>query len=97
MKKNIGTYTRWLDNNELLLRLGNSDFVAKEVMYHAVCRVNYRNKAGGIYMAMKEKLGKKAEGKPSRENANSMWDKSRDLHCKPFKGICSYIENIIID
>ena len=48
-------------------------------------------------MAMKEKLGKKAEGKPSRENENSMWDKSRDLHCKPFKGICSYIENIIID
>ena len=59
-EKNIRTYTRWLDDNELLLRLGNSDFVAKEVMYHAVCRVNYRNKAGGIYMAMKEKLGKKA-------------------------------------
>ena len=31
-EENIWTYARWLDDNELLLRLGNSDFVAKEVM-----------------------------------------------------------------
>ena len=26
-----------------------------------------------------------------------MWHTSRDIHCKSFKGICSYIENIIIN
>ena len=30
-------------------------------MYHAVCRVNYQNKAGRTNMAMKEKLGKETE------------------------------------
>ena len=60
-EENIRTYARWLDDNKLLLRLGNSDFVTKEVMYHAVCRVNYQNKAGRTAMAMKEKLGKETE------------------------------------
>ena len=43
-EENIHTYACWLDDNELLLRLGNSDFVAKEVMYHVVCRVNYQTR-----------------------------------------------------
>ena len=96
-EENIRTYARWLDDNELLLRLGNSDFVTKEVMYHAVCRVNYQNKAGRTAMAMKEKLGKEIEGNSSKENENNMRHTSRDIHCKSFEGICSYIEDIIID
>ena len=71
-EENIRTYARWLDDNELLLRLGNSDFVTKEVMYHAVCRVNYQNKAGRTAMAMKEKLGKETEGNCSKENENNV-------------------------
>ena len=96
-EENIWTYARLLDDNELLLRLGNSDFVAKEVMYHAVCRVNYQNKAGRTAMAMKEKLGKETEGSSSKENKNNLWHTSRDIHCKSLEGICSYIEDIIID
>ena len=80
---------------ELLLRLGNSDFVAKEIMYHGVCRVNYQNKAGRTDMAMKEKMEKETEGNSSKENKNNMWHTSRDIHCKSFEGICSYIEDII--
>ena len=71
-EENIGTYVRWLEDNELLLRLRNSDFFAKEVMYHVLCRVNYQNKAGRTAMAMKEKLGKETEGNCSKENENNV-------------------------
>ena len=46
---------------------------------------------------MREKLGKETEGNSSKENENNMWHTSRDIHCKYFKGIWSYIEDIIID
>ena len=60
-EENTQTYARWLDDNELLLRLGNSDFVVKEIMYQCVCQVNYQNKARRTDMAIKEKLGKVIE------------------------------------
>ena len=78
-EENIRTYARWLDDNELLLPLGNSNFVVKEVMYHAVCRVNYQNKAR-TDMTMKEKPGKETERNSSKENENNMWYTSRDIH-----------------
>ena len=52
-EENIQTYARWLDDNKLLLQLGNPDFVSKEIMYHGVCHVNYQNKAGWTDMAMR--------------------------------------------
>ena len=48
-------------------------------------------------MTRKEKLGKETEGNSSKENENNMWHTSRDIHDKSFEGICSYIEDIIID
>ena len=42
-------------------------------------------------------MGKETVGNSSKENKNNMWHTSRDIHCKPFKGICSYIENIVIN
>ena len=48
-------------------------------------------------MAMKEKIEKETEGNYSKKNSsNNMWHTSRDIHCKSFKGTCSYIEEISI-
>ena len=44
---------------------------------------------------MKEKLGKETEGNSNTKN--NMWHTSRNIHCKSFEGVCSYIEDIIID
>ena len=29
----------------MLLRIGNEDFVSKEISYHSICRVNYQSRA----------------------------------------------------
>ena len=49
-----------------------------------------------IDMAMKEKIEKETEGNYLKKNSNNVWHTSRDIHCKSFKGTCSYIEEISI-
>ena len=92
-EENTLTYSRWLDDNELLLRLGNSDFVAKEKMYHGVCRINCHNKAGRTEMTMKEKLEKKLKETLQKRRKIIL----NDIHRKFFEGVCGYIEDIIVN
>ena len=45
--------------NELFLRLSNSNFVAKEIKYLGICRVNCQNETGRTDMTMKKNWEKK--------------------------------------
>ena len=39
IERNIKKYAQWLQDWEILKRIQNVDFVAKEIHYHNICRV----------------------------------------------------------
>ena len=45
VEKSIKKYAQWLQDWEILKRIQNVDFAAKEIHYHNICRVRYQNKA----------------------------------------------------
>lgn len=47
-EEKIKDYATLLEDNKMLARLGDIDFVAKEIVYHAICRTKYQTKAEQI-------------------------------------------------
>ena len=93
----IKTYARWMNDKQLIIRLQNTDFVSKEIVYHAVCRVNYQNKAEHTPTAIKEKKEQKIENVNSIEKPKTSWHLGREVHSKAFESICCYIYEVVLD
>ena len=45
IEKSFKKYAQWLQDWEILKRIQNVDFVAKEIHYHNICWVRYQNKS----------------------------------------------------
>ena len=72
-------------DNQMLARLGDVDFVAKEIDYHGICR--------GKYQTQSEQISKK---KPAMKTPSN-WHKTRSLHDEAFKSVSRVIEEEIIN
>lgn len=82
----------YLNDQPMLLRIGNEDFVSKEIYYHGICRVSYQSRAEKTPFAIQEKKAHELD-KPKPETS---WHVSRELHCKAFGAICCLInENVL--
>lgn len=79
-ESNVKTYAVLLDDTKMLAKLGDVNFVSKEIQYHAICRTRYQTKA------QQSKPGKKQGGESSE------WHRSRFIHADSFKSICDMIE-----
>ena len=73
-----------LGDVKLLGDIVDIDFVAKEVRYHQICRVEYANRA---------KAENSKKGKPPSDHH---WHVSREAHALAFTSICSFVDDLII-
>ena len=82
-KKNVKTYAGWLKDTAMLAKLGDLDFVAKEIHYNGICGTKYKTKA--------------EQTQPKKQKTLSRtWRHSRDVHAGSFKSICNMIETQVI-
>ncbi|XP_057304270.1 uncharacterized protein LOC130641476 [Hydractinia symbiolongicarpus] len=91
-QENIKKYARWLEDKPMLVRIGNEDFVSKEIYYHGMCRVSYQSKAEKTPLAIQERNEKGME----RQKLETSWHTARGIHCKAFEGVCAYIDDHIL-
>ena len=82
-EKNVKTYAGWLKDTAMLAKLGDLDFVAKEIHYHGICRTKYQTKA--------ERTQPKKQ-----KSLSGTWRHARDVHAESFKSICNMIETQVI-
>ena len=88
MEKSIYKYVTLLNNEEMKIKLEIDedqvtivDFIAKEVRYHSMCRVEYQRKAE----------------LRSTKKPTSTWHNSRDTHDTAFHQICQFVNEKIIN
>ena len=80
-----------MEDSKFLARVTGVNFSAKEVKYHAYCRIKYQTEAKG-----KLNQKRRLEGKDiPTEESTSVWHKSRQIHKKSFEAKVSYLEEIV--
>ena len=79
-------YASLLQDNKILSRIGETDFVAKKIAYHAICRTRYQTRADQV---------KKSKVMQIRKISN--WYRLRSIHEKAFQSICHLMQEEIIE
>ena len=86
-------YIEWMEDSKLLARVTRVNFSAKEVRYHAYCRIKYQTEAEGKVNQKRRLAGKDIP----TEESNNIWHKSREIHKKSFEALVSCLEEIILE
>lgn len=81
IQESIFEEAKQLRDTNFISKISGIDFIAKEVRYHQICRVEYSNKA---------KSSKKV-----KDSSSQFW-KIRNAHKKAFESLCLFIEETII-
>ena len=76
-----------LEDHEMITKIGDIDFVAKEVKYHHSCRKTYLNRAERT----------KQQSVNSEEKKDSEYHKLRLAHERAFSDIIAYIQDAVVD
>lgn len=76
-----------LQNFDLLCSVGESNFTAVEVYYHATCRTRFYKKASNRASKMSGRLEAKGE---------SDWNIRRNAHKQAFSALCTYIQVLLL-
>ena len=84
-QRNVIKYAEILKDDEMLSEMKFVDAVAKEVVYHNICRVRYQTKAE----AMAPKDEKSAGSSP--------WHRDREAHTGAYNVVCKFVEQRIIE
>ena len=79
-------YASLLQDNKILSRIGETDFVAKKIAYHAICRTRYQTGADQV---------KKSKVMQIRKISN--WYRLRSIHEEAFQSICHLMQEEIIE
>ena len=87
-ESNVKTYAEWLNDETMLLRIMNEDFVSKEVLYHGICRVEYQNKA----KAIKDKEANNL----NMERKDSAWHLAREIHKSAFEALTLFLDEVVV-
>ena len=81
LEDNIRNYINLTGCEELRTNLAGGDFVAKDVLYHSICRTRLQNKA----RKNNPKLTDKTE-----------WHDSRDIWVQAFNRVCEIVDDVIL-
>ena len=90
-EQQVRHYVDLLDDETMLAKISNIDFVAKEVKYHACCRIKYQTRAE---IRMREEV--KKAGKTSVK-AKSIWHIQRESHAQSFEALTSFVDRSIFE
>ena len=90
-EKQVRKYTEWMEDSKFLVRVTGVNFSAKEVKYHAYCRIKYQTETKGKVNQKRRLAGKDI----STEESTSVWHKSREIQKKSFVALVSYLEEIV--
>lgn len=82
LQETVESQAKVLNDVEFLGRISGVDFVAKEVKYHQICKVNYGNRANAAEMKARPRKGE--------------WHEKRNVHESAFSSICSIVQSSII-
>ena len=82
----IKEYASLLQDNKMLARIVDTDFVYKEIAYHAICKTRYQTRADQV-----------KKSKVIQTRKTSIWHRSRSIHWKHLKSICLLIQEEIIE
>ena len=86
---NIKKYTNWLDDEEMLRKISNIDFIAKEIRYHRFCRTEYQARA-------KEKPKGKEQEMNRKEPMETNLHIEREVYSQAFESIKEFAQVNII-
>ena len=79
-----------LNDEEMLTRIQDVGFVAKEVHYHRICRSRYHRKSESALASDMKILGTNDDNRSSLHH-------SRDTHFEAFEVVCDFVEKSIIE
>ena len=92
-EKQVRKYIEWMEDSKLLARVNGVNFSAKEVKYHAYCRIKYQTETEGKVNQKRCLAGKDIP----TEESTSVWHKSREIYKKSFEALVSYFEGIVFE
>ena len=87
----IRKYVEWMEDSKLAAKISGGDFTAKEVKYHACCRVKYQTQAESRF----RKNTVHTNSTICQET--SYWHKERDVHRRSFDALCSFIKQTVVE
>ena len=82
------TWNGWKIRCFFLARVTGVNFSAKEVKYHADCRIKYQTEAEGKVTQKRSLAGKDIP----TEESTSVWCRSREIHKKLFEALVCYLK-----
>ena len=91
-EKNIKKVALWREDHRLLAKTEDICFLAKEVCYHSICRVEYENNAKAASLVKKDLSLKKTNNGGEMKEQPSLWYQTRNAHKKAFVAFASHIQ-----
>ena len=98
-ESSIRQYAQWLNDQPMLTKIRNIDFVAKEVLYHGIGRVQYQKSAeSSKYHCEKKSLIEMGPSVSSSIKITSQtdWHEARRIHNEAFEALCFYVDDTVI-
>ena len=92
-ENSIRKYVEWKNDVLLSARLSGVDFAAKEIKYHAICRLQYQTEAEGMHNQALRAAGMVSVS----DEGTSVWHQNRQAHKKAFEALCSYLQEVVIE
>ena len=94
IERSIKKYVQWLQDWEILKKIQNVDFAAKEIHYHNICRVRYQNKATFTTQGHEEM---QLQCNKTEKRNRSDWHISRNVRENAFETLIQYIQEEILE
>ena len=81
----------WWEDHQLLAKIQDIWFSAKEVCYHSICRVEYENIAKATPLAKEELSLQKTNNNSEMKEQPFLWYQTRNAHKKTFVALANHI------
>ena len=96
-EKNVKKFAMWREDHQLLAKIQDIYFSAKEVCYHSICRVKYENIAKVTLLEKEELPLKKIDNGGEMKEQPSLWYQTRNVHKKAFVELANHITQEVIN
>ena len=97
LKKNIKKFAVWREDHQLLAKIQDICFSAKEGCYHSICHVEYENIAKATPLAKEELSLKKTNNGGEMKEQQSLWYQTRNAGKKAFFALADHITEEVIN
>ena len=96
-EKNIKKFAVSREDHQLLAKIQDICFSAKEIYYHSTCRVEYENIAKATPLVKEELSLTKTDNGGDIKEQSSLWYQTRNTHKKAFVALANHITEEVIN